>query len=106
MRGDGQPRTCEERDARHARRRDPIILEVKGLTKSFWLQEGLFGKRAVPAVKDVSFTLRKGHTLGVVGESGSGKTTIGLTLLRLHDADRRRGALRRPRPARALRDAR
>ena len=33
----------------------------------------------------MSFKLRKGHTLGVVGESGSGKTTMGLTLLRLHE---------------------
>jgi peptide/nickel transport system ATP-binding protein len=37
-------------------------------------------------VKDVSFTLPRGKTLGVVGESGSGKTTVGLTLLRLHRA--------------------
>ena len=37
-------------------------------------------------MQDVRFTLRRGHTLGVVGESGSGKTTMGLTLLRLHDA--------------------
>jgi peptide/nickel transport system ATP-binding protein len=35
-------------------------------------------------VKDVSFTLARGKTLGVVGESGSGKTTVGLSLLRLH----------------------
>jgi peptide/nickel transport system ATP-binding protein len=33
----------------------------------------------------LSFRLRRGHTLGVVGESGSGKTTMGLTLLRLHE---------------------
>jgi peptide/nickel transport system ATP-binding protein len=65
---------------------DPIILEVKGLNKTFFLKEGLFGKRAVNAVKDVSFTLPKGKTLGLVGESGSGKTTVGLTLMRLHDA--------------------
>jgi peptide/nickel transport system ATP-binding protein len=36
-------------------------------------------------VQNVNFQLRKGHTLGVVGESGSGKTTMGLTLLRLHE---------------------
>jgi len=65
---------------------DPIILEVKGLNKTFFLKEGFFGKRAVPAVKDVSFQLPKGKTLGLVGESGSGKTTVGLTLMRLHDA--------------------
>ncbi|WP_043594355.1 ATP-binding cassette domain-containing protein, partial [Chromobacterium haemolyticum] len=38
------------------------------------------------AVKDVSFKLAKGKTLGIVGESGSGKTTVGLTLVRLHQA--------------------
>jgi peptide/nickel transport system ATP-binding protein len=37
-------------------------------------------------VKDVSFTLARGKTLGVVGESGCGKTTVGLTLVRLHQA--------------------
>ncbi|WP_298502487.1 oligopeptide/dipeptide ABC transporter ATP-binding protein, partial [uncultured Sphaerochaeta sp.] len=37
------------------------------------------------AVDDVSFTLNKGETLGVVGESGCGKTTLGRTILRLHE---------------------
>ena len=62
------------------------VLVVKNLSKSFYLREGLFGKREFKAVKDVSFTLPRGKTLGVVGESGSGKTTVGLTLLRLHKA--------------------
>ena len=63
----------------------PVVLEVKSLKKSFWLKQGLFGKREFKAVQDVNFKLKKGHTLGVVGESGSGKTTMGLTLLRLHE---------------------
>jgi peptide/nickel transport system ATP-binding protein len=63
----------------------PVVLEVRSLAKSFWLKQGLFGKREFQAVKNVNFRLRKGHTLGVVGESGSGKTTMGLTLLRLHE---------------------
>ena len=63
----------------------PVIMEVTGLRKSFWLKDGLFGRREFQAVKGVSFKLRRGHTLGVVGESGSGKTTMGLTLLRLHE---------------------
>jgi peptide/nickel transport system ATP-binding protein len=63
----------------------PVVLEVKALAKSFFIKEGLFGKREFKAVKGVNFQLRKGHTLGVVGESGSGKTTMGLTLLRLHE---------------------
>jgi peptide/nickel transport system ATP-binding protein len=63
----------------------PVVLEVRSLAKSFWLKQGLFGKREFKAVQDVNFKLRRGHTLGVVGESGSGKTTMGLTLLRLHE---------------------
>ncbi len=63
----------------------PVVLEVRALKKSFWLRHGVFGKREFKAVKGVDFQLRKGHTLGVVGESGSGKTTMGLTLLRLHE---------------------
>ncbi|MEK0418903.1 MAG: hypothetical protein RI949_2909 [Pseudomonadota bacterium] len=63
----------------------PVVLEVRSLAKSFFIKSGLFGKREFKAVQGVSFRLRKGHTLGVVGESGSGKTTMGLTLLRLHE---------------------
>jgi len=63
----------------------PIVIEAESLTKSFWLRDGVFGRREFKAVKGASFKLRRGHTLGVVGESGSGKTTMGLTLLRLHE---------------------
>ncbi len=66
----------------------PVVLEVRGLSKSFELRTGLFARREFRAVRDVSFRLRRGHTLGVVGESGSGKTTMGLTLLRLHEPTR------------------
>ena len=65
---------------------DQIVLEVKHLSKHFSLKEGFFKKRDVPAVKDATFKLARGKTLGLVGESGSGKTTVGLTLMRLHDA--------------------
>ncbi|MFM8928238.1 MAG: ABC transporter ATP-binding protein [Betaproteobacteria bacterium] len=74
--------------ARVAKAKDPnapVVLEVKSLFKSFYLKQGLFGTREFKAVQNVNFKLRKGHTLGVVGESGSGKTTMGLTLLRLHE---------------------
>ena len=63
----------------------PVVIEAESLTKSFWLRSGVFGRREFKAVKGASFKLRRGHTLGVVGESGSGKTTMGLTLLRLHE---------------------
>ena len=66
----------------------PVVLEVRALAKSFWIKQGLFGRREFKAVQDVNFQLRKGHTLGVVGESGSGKTTMGLALLRLHEPNR------------------
>ncbi|MEO8485557.1 MAG: ABC transporter ATP-binding protein [Betaproteobacteria bacterium] len=64
---------------------DPVILEVQHLGKSFYVRDGVFGKRELKAAEDVSFTLRRGKTLGLVGESGSGKTTVGLTLMRLHE---------------------
>jgi peptide/nickel transport system ATP-binding protein len=65
---------------------DPIVLDVRNLGKDFYSREGLFGRRKFEAVKNVSFRLPKGKTLGLVGESGSGKTTVGLTLMRLHEA--------------------
>ncbi|MEP6506506.1 MAG: ATP-binding cassette domain-containing protein, partial [Betaproteobacteria bacterium] len=78
--------TAAEHGPRRADDDDPVVLQVDGLSKSFWLRSGLFGRTEFKAVQDVRFTLRRGHTLGVVGESGSGKTTMGLALLRLHDA--------------------
>jgi peptide/nickel transport system ATP-binding protein len=78
-------------DAAQAQAKDaqaPVVLEVRALSKSFWLKQGVFGRREFKAVSNVNFQLRKGHTLGVVGESGSGKTTMGLALLRLHEPNR------------------
>ena len=63
-----------------------VVLEVKRLSKSFRVKSGIFGSTEVPAVKSVSFKLRRGRTLGLVGESGSGKTTVGLSVMRLHEA--------------------
>ena len=74
--------------ATHSKAKDPnarVIIEAKDLTKSFWLQSGVFGRKEFRAVQGASFKLRQGYTLGVVGESGSGKTTMGLALLRLHE---------------------
>ncbi|WP_019385053.1 ABC transporter ATP-binding protein [Acinetobacter venetianus] len=65
---------------------EPIVLDVKDLKKSFYSRKGLWERDEFQAVKGVSFQLAKGKTLGLVGESGSGKTTIGLLLMRLHEA--------------------
>jgi peptide/nickel transport system ATP-binding protein len=83
--GDGHAMHLNERK-RGIDAADPIILDVRHLGKDFYSREGLFGRRKFEAVKDVSFKLPKGKTLGLVGESGSGKTTVGLTLMRLHEA--------------------
>ncbi|MBQ7659067.1 MAG: ABC transporter ATP-binding protein [Butyrivibrio sp.] len=61
------------------------ILEVKNLKKYFPIKGGFFGgvTGEVKAVDDVSFTIKKGTTMGLVGESGCGKSTTGRTILRL-----------------------
>jgi len=65
-----------------------VLLEVRGLRKTYRSGGGLFTRpRIVKAVDDVSFTLRRGETLGVVGESGSGKSTLGRCILKLTDVD-------------------
>jgi peptide/nickel transport system ATP-binding protein/oligopeptide transport system ATP-binding protein len=61
------------------------LIRVEHLTKHFPVRGGIFQREIgqVQAVDDVSFTIKKGETLGMVGESGCGKTTIGRTILRL-----------------------
>lgn len=63
------------------------ILEVRNLKKYFPLQKDFFGRPQawLKAVDDVSFTVRRGRTIGIVGESGCGKTTMGRTILKLHE---------------------
>ena len=61
------------------------VLEVRNLCKYFPIKAGLFSRVVghVHAVENVSFTLKRGTTMGLVGESGCGKTTVGKTLLNL-----------------------
>ncbi|QKW21398.1 dipeptide ABC transporter ATP-binding protein [Kitasatospora sp. NA04385] len=65
------------------------ILEVRDLVKHYPLTQGVLFKKQVGAVKAVdgiSFTLRKGETLGIVGESGCGKSTLAKVLMNLERA--------------------
>ena len=67
---------------------DPeALLEIRHLRKCFPIEKTITGKvtRELVAVDDVSFKLMPGETLGIVGESGCGKTTMGRTLLKLHE---------------------
>jgi len=63
------------------------ILEVIHLKKYFPIKGGFFNAPVgyVKAVDDISFTIKRGTTMGLVGESGCGKSTAGRTLLRLMD---------------------
>jgi peptide/nickel transport system ATP-binding protein len=54
------------------------LLDVRNLTVRFRTRDGV-----VQAVSDLSFTIRRGETLGVVGESGSGKSVTSLAIMGL-----------------------
>ena len=60
------------------------LVEVKNLKEYFNISTGVFTSKPLKAVDDVSFSIRKGETLGLVGESGCGKTTVGRTILHLY----------------------
>ena len=66
---------------------DNVLVEVNNLKMHFPVTSGLLFQREVAQVKavdDISFSIRKGETLGLVGESGCGKTTAGRCILQLY----------------------
>ena len=64
---------------------DEVLLDVRNLTTRFDVKGGFFRSTVarVHALENVSFSIKKGATLGLVGESGSGKSTCGRSILRL-----------------------
>lgn len=63
------------------------LLEVKDLKKYFPVKSGIIGRKEqfLKAVDGVDFAIKKGETFGLVGESGCGKSTVGRSIIRLHD---------------------
>lgn len=61
------------------------LLELRGIKKYFPITAGVIRRRVgdVKAVDDVSFTLKRGETIGLVGESGCGKSTTGRVIMRI-----------------------
>jgi oligopeptide transport system ATP-binding protein len=74
----------QPRPGRHSGTED--LLQIYNLKMYFPVTQGIVIQRVVGVVKavdDISFTIRKGETLGLVGESGCGKTTTGRCILHL-----------------------
>jgi len=81
--GEGRDRHHGDRHGEHREGHDRPHRGDKFLNvKNLWV-EYTAGKRVVHAVNGISFSLRKGESLGVVGESGCGKSTIAKAILRI-----------------------
>ncbi len=89
----GQPPTDPYRSAsRSEAGEESPLLELTDVSKRFKIGGGLSGllrgdkEQTVYAVNNISFTLRRGESLGLAGESGCGKSTTGKLLVKLIDA--------------------
>ena len=65
-------------------RNENNLVDIKNLKQYFNVNVGFFKSKPLKAVDDVSFSIKRGETLGLVGESGCGKTTVGRTILNLY----------------------
>ncbi|MFC3032417.1 ATP-binding cassette domain-containing protein [Pseudoalteromonas fenneropenaei] len=63
------------------------VLKVQALNKTFRLRAGLFRRRSLKVLNDISFTVSEGETLAVIGETGSGKSTLARVLAGADNAD-------------------
>lgn len=69
--------------------KDENCLEVSDVKKYFPVYKGLMRKKVgeVKAIEDITFSVKKGETLGIVGESGCGKTTLARCLMRVYEPE-------------------
>jgi peptide/nickel transport system ATP-binding protein len=77
----------EEKQLKNNQRMNDTVLEVNDLKQYFPIKAGLMQRVVgyVKAVDGISFSIKRGKTMGLVGESGCGKTTVGKTILRLNE---------------------
>lgn len=59
------------------------LIDIENISLSYYRKKGMFFKTEIPILKNISFQVFRGETLGLVGESGSGKTSIGRCLMQL-----------------------
>ncbi|HNR29838.1 MAG TPA: ABC transporter ATP-binding protein [Candidatus Hydrogenedentes bacterium] len=52
------------------------LLSLRGVSLAYWLKKGFLRRKKLYALRDVSFDLRRGDSLGVIGRNGSGKSTL------------------------------
>jgi len=76
----------EEKQYKMKNRMNDTVLEVTDLKQYFPIKGGFMQRVIgyVKAVDGITFSIKRGRTMGLVGESGCGKTTVGMTILRLY----------------------